>query len=134
MKTTHNPLYARCTGCAGTGEAPPDEGIHDAVPENSSTVKRHLRALRVCPSCMGRAFTQTPITDYFVRELIEEHNAALEVAQELVDTFAVAYLGDGAQYLSDPVLLTLNMRFETVLDRARRAGRREPERPALKKG
>ena len=134
MKTTHNPLYARCTSCVGSGEAAPDEGIHESLPEHSPRVRPKQRAIRVCPNCSGRGFTQTPITDKFVKDLIEEHNDALEVMQELVDRFAVAYLDDGAQYLSDPILLTFNMRFETVLDRARRAGRREPQRSALKKG
>jgi hypothetical protein len=109
-----------------------DAGIHEALPENSVKVARRVRATpRICPGCSGRGFTQTPISDQWVKRLVEEHNEALEVAQELVDAFATSDLGDGPAYLSDPVLLKLNMQFERVLDRARAAGRRPAERGRL---
>jgi hypothetical protein len=132
-KPTHNPLYARCTACAGSGEAAPDEGIHDVLPDNLAKVPRKQRAVRICPNCSGRGFTQTPITERFVKELIEEHDAAIEVIQQFSDLVITSALDDDVNYLTDPKLAEINFGCETVLGRARAAGRREPDRPILKK-
>jgi hypothetical protein len=135
MSTPTAPLWIRCKICRGSGEAGPDEGIHELIPDNSDKIKRRRRAApHVCPNCFGRGFTPTPITDTFVRVLADEHNAAIDVLQELVDLFATSELLDGPSYLSDGTLLAINMKAEGVLDRARAAGRKKPERPALKKG
>jgi hypothetical protein len=128
------PLYERCGECQGTGEAPPDTGIHRTLPEHSGKVCRKRRAIpAVCTSCQGAGFEATALTVEWVMTLAEEHRDTLNVLQELVDLFNVSELEEGVSYLSDGALLGINMLSEQILDRARAAGRPEPTRHGLRK-
>lgn len=128
MAGNHVALFEACRSCQGSRLAPPDERIHETLPDNAVGVKRRHRAGRVpCPDCQGAGYLRAPLREASVQDLERDYQVALEVLQELVDQFALSDL-EAVSYLSDPLLRALNMKAESVLDRARGAGRGEPER------
>lgn len=125
--TTRRPatqLYERCAECRGLGEALPDEGIQQVLPDHSPKVRPRRRKIPVlCPGCQGAGFIVSTLTRDFVRDLPSEHEAALGVMRDFVDLCNSA-APDGPSYLSDGALLSLCLRSEELLEREERVRRR----------
>ena len=83
MKTTHNPLYARCTAASAAARHRPTKGSTTRSPKTARV--RQAASDQSLPELQRPGIHSNPDNRHFVKDLIEEHNAALEVTQQFAD-------------------------------------------------
>jgi hypothetical protein len=123
----NEPLFRACPTCQGTRLAPPDDAIHQSLPEHSTKVVRPARPGRTpCPGCSGLGYLPAHMNVEFLLDRSRRLEQALELLRDFISLCEDSDEVDGASYLSDGLLMGMYVRAQRVVDRDTLAAANEP--------